>query len=291
MTRFARELGENANHMHVPSYDPHPDDLLDVTDAIQRSCNVFFENMGERLKCEGLSKVYDMFGLGRPTGIGLPERSGRLPVSYAGDEAGRRAAGWFSGIGQVGVLATPLQMANAHATIARDGVWMRPSLVVAGLPEGALPAGPDRVDLRFSPASLAAVKKGMWEVVNTPAGSGYGVRSKDISISGKTGTAQAQRFTYPLMEDGQPVRDESGRTVRVVPAVSTLEHPNPLLPWYRGSGSSGQDLAHAWFVGFAPSDHPKIAFAVMMEYGGGGGVDAAPIVLALLEACRKHGYL
>jgi penicillin-binding protein 2 len=293
MSRYFPQLGDNATHMHVPDYAPHPDNHLNVTEAVQRSCNVFFENLGDRLGLEGLTRVYEMFGLGRPVGIGLPERAGRLPAAYAGDAAGRRSAAWFSGIGQVGVLATPLQMANAHAVIARDGLWLRPTLVAEGLPTDALrPAGPDRRDLHLGAAELAAVKEGMWRVVNTPAGSGYAVRRQDIVLAGKTGTAQAQPFSYIVLDEhGQPQRDEAGRLIRIRPAISTRQQPNPLVPWYRGSGMTGQELSHAWFVGYAPADAPRIAFAVMLEYGGGGGGDAAPIVRELLESCRRHGYL
>ena len=70
-----------------------------------------------------------------------------------------------------------------------------------------------------------------------------------------------------------------------------MHDPNPKMLWYRGSGESGMDLAHAWFIGFAPLRNPTIAFAVVLEYGGSGGHDAAPVVKALIEACIKEGYL
>ena len=51
------------------------------------------------------------------------------------------------------------------------------------------------------------------------------------------------------------------------------------------------DLNHAWFIGFAPADHPQVAFAVMVEYGGSGGVAAASVARETLEACIDRGYL
>lgn len=264
---------------------------LTVTDAIQRSCNVFFETLGERFGLEGLSLWFERFGLGRKTEIGIPELRGRLPREYVGPAAQRRPNSWFSAIGQGQVAATPLQMANVAATIARDGVWVRPKLVDDAL-RAAAPAGPDRVDLHLSAAGLAAVKLGMYRVVNTEAGSGYAVRRGDVNVAGKTGTAQTGMFSIIRRDrEGNPLRDERGRILRDYPAISTRANPNPAMPWYRGSGSSGRDLSHAWFIGYAPAEQPEMAFAVMLEYGGGGGSDAAPVVRALLDACIKHGYL
>ena len=91
--------------------------------------------------------------------------------------------------------------------------------------------------------------------------------------------------------DGKPRRDESGRIVRTFFKPSSPEEPNAAMPWYRGSGNSGTDLGHAWFIGFAPARDPKIAFAVLVEYGGAGGRDAGPVAQAILEACIEHGYL
>ena len=48
---------------------------------------------------------------------------------------------------------------------------------------------------------------------------------------------------------------------------------------------------HAWFIGYAPADHPQIAFAVLVEYGEAGGRVAGPIAHDLLVDCIKHGYL
>ena len=73
--------------------------------------------------------------------------------------------------------------------------------------------------------------------------------------------------------------------------ISTLDHPNPAAPWYLGSGNSGTDLAHAWYIGFAPRENPKIAFCVLVEYGGSGGITAAAVAHDVLAACVEHGYL
>jgi cell division protein FtsI/penicillin-binding protein 2 len=61
------------------------------------------------------------------------------------------------------------------------------------------------------------------------------------------------------------------------------------MRWYRGKPNERPH--HAWFIGYAPRENPKVAFAIMLEYGGTGGHDAAPISRAVLDACINHGYL
>ncbi len=288
-TRFLGQLGrEGVKHHQCPTGAEHPTGFLTLTDAIQRSCNVFFETLGERLGLQGLSYWFERFGVGRKTGIGLTEVAGHLPNQAKPEDAQALGTAWFCAIGQSQVLATPIQMANVAATIARNGLWMRPRLLAE-----EKPAAGNQVDLRLSPAGLAAVREGMCRVVNTLAGSGYHyIRRSDVVIAGKTGTAQAGEFSIVERDaDGHAKRDENGHLIVTHPPLSTLAQPNPQMPWYRGSGTSGKDRAHAWFIGFAPADRPRIAFAVVLEYGGGGGSDAAPIVQALLDACIRHGYL
>ena len=89
--------------------------------------------------------------------------------------------------------------------------------------------------------------------------------------------------------DGKVLLGADGRPLYETPSISTPEDPNAQMPWYRGT--ERHELSHAWFIGFAPARNPKIAFAVMLEYGGSGGHDTAPIVRAMLDACIEHGYL
>lgn len=278
-----KQWGPAASHHRTPYLDPHPTGFLTYTDAIQRSCNVFFENCGDRLGIEGLSFWMDKFGLGRPTGIGISEASGLIPSQKAMLSLERKHASWFAGIGQNAVLATPIQMANVAATVARDGVWVRPHLTT----EAA-----ERVDLGLNPEAVRAAKLGMTRVVNTRAGSGWAARRDDIVFAGKTGTAQAAKATYLVRDDaGNPVLGPEGKPVRKQLEMSKPGQPNPIAPWYHGSGKSYDDLAHSWFIGFAPADHPQVAFCVMIEYGGGGGGAAADVVKKVVQACIDNGYL
>ncbi len=280
-----KEQGMSVAHHPVPSDAPHPTGFLNLTDALERSCNIYFETVGDKLGIEGLTYWFDRFGMGRPTGIGIAEANGRLPSSYRG--LNRRMTGWFAGIGQGQVAATPIQMCNVAATIARDGIWMKPTLT------NEISSSDSRVDLKLSPEAIAAAKAGMIKVVNSRAGSGYEMlHREDVQIAGKTGTAQAARFSIPVRnQHGQIVRDPTGKVQREFLEPSTDDHVNPRAPWYRGHGEGGKDLTHAWFIGFAPANNPQIAFAVLVEYGGAGGTAAAPIAREILEACVEHGYL
>lgn len=290
--------GIDVAHHKLPSQDPHPDGHLIFSDALQRSCNVYFETLGDRLKIQGLAYWFGQFGLGRKTGIGIAEWPGWVPGDRRADGPVYPSVQWFSAIGQTQVAATPIQMANVAATIARDGTWLRPRLVVDDSDVRPIPSTqptepiPDEVKLKVSPAAMAAAKQGMGRVVNTRAGTGRSLHDPQLVVAGKTGTAEVPPLRITLYDENhRPLRDEQGRIQRWSPRPSTVGNRNLDMLWYRGGGKLGTDLSHAWFIGFAPKDKPQIAFAVLLEYGGSGGTDAGVVAKAVLEACKEHGYL
>ena len=282
----------HVGHHQVPSGAPHPTGFLTFADAIERSCNVFHETLGDRLGLEGESKWFDRFGLGRPTGVGLSEVKGTLPNSYVGPADQRDSQKWFAAIGEGSVTATPIQMANVAATIARNGIWARPMLVAR--PGGELA---DATDLHLNTAALAEAHEGMRNVVNAPAGTGKQAHMDDLLVAAKTGSAQTAPLRIPLRDDaGHRVRDERGRVMYDTIALGTTGAPSPRAPWYRAIIDPVTKMetltpAHAWMIGYAPADAPKIAFAVFVEYGGGGGPAAGSVVRASLEAAIEQGYL
>jgi cell division protein FtsI/penicillin-binding protein 2 len=212
---------------------------------------------------------------------------------------------WTAGIGQGPVQATPLQMANVAATLARGGVWVRPRLLtgktVAAYGPATRPSeGPERVDLQLPPDALRAVKEGMVRVVNGPAGSGGAAKRDDMLVAGKTGSATAAPVYVPVIDPvtKRPVLDErklpkkQARLERLRP--SSHWNPNPEAPWYRDTGPENAQhptLTHSWFMGYAPADNPQIAFAVLVEYGGGGGSAAGSIAKEMIQVCINHGHL
>ena len=271
-----------------------PPGHLTFADALQRSCNVYFETLGHRGGTEALSRWLGRFGIGEPTGIGLPEREGLVPTdrpvqAVAGDWMAPIRNNWFGAIGQGSVQATPLQMADVAATLARDGVRRRPSLI-ADEPREA-------EDLKLDSDALILMHRGLKAVVNTRGGSGHNVNERmPLEIAGKTGSAQADLLTMVERdEDGHPVLDEKGRVqYRRIREVSTRDVPNPAAPWYRRSNDPSEErieVTHAWFVGYAPADDPKVAFAVFVEYGGSGGIAGGSVASQVVQALVKHGYL
>jgi len=116
----------------------------------------------------------------------------------------------------------------------------------------------------------------------------------ELTVAGKTGSAQISNTELDI-----PVLDENGNKVH---DPDSQGHPGkgPVrmkvykpgdLPWLQGTGENREHLAHAWFIGFAPAEKPRIAFCVLVEYGGSGGKVAGPIAKEILKACLKHHYL
>ncbi len=232
-------------------HDGNPDGWLTYSDAIERSCNVFFETVADRLGPVNLGAWYDKFGFGRPTGIGIAERRGLRPGQRAIDPIFARMTNCFGGIGQGQVWATPLQIANEAATIARNGVWMRPRLLTAetqarldAVHPRAADAPPDQVDLHLDAEGLRQAKIGMIAVVNGDAGTGGAARRSDMLVAGKTGTAQAARIWQTLY-------DQAGNKVREPLPPANDAHPVTGTEWYRSTDDDGKNVVHAWFMGFA----------------------------------------
>ncbi len=285
-----------AHHATPPA--AHPTGFLTVSDALERSCNVFYETVADRLGLDRVAYWYDRLGLGRITGVGIDESRGRIPRAEALSRSAiaRRSTLWSAGIGQGEVGATPLHMANLAATIARDGVWMKPRLLT-GLsaedqtslrwPVSGSQEIPDRVDLGFRPEVLAAVHEGMFRVVNGPPGAATGrtAAMAELSVAGKTGSAQVPKLRIRQ-------RDAAGKVMLLDNGRIDWKPIEPdAYSWYQGVGDNHENLAHAWFVGYAPADNPKLAIAVLVEYGGSGGAIAGRVAKDILEECRRQGYL
>src|SRR5207249_1935141 len=103
-----------------------------------------------------------------------------------------------------------------------------------------------RRELGISADNLALVRQALVGVVNESKGTAFKVRSGEIEVAGKTGTAQVR-----------------GR---------------------RGEGGGWETNDHAWFVGFAPAGRPRIAFSVLVEHGGHGGEVSAPIAMEIVRS-------
>jgi penicillin-binding protein 2 len=227
---------------------------VDMHKAIRESCDVFFYTVGKMLGIDKIVYFAKGLGLGARTGIDLPgEAPGLIPSPEWVQRVFKRK--WYAGetisvaIGQGAVSVTPLQVAHTIGGIAMGGVFHRPHVVfqdqLRALGENPPETSPN--DFTLSEDTLAAVKSGMWAVVNEGGGTGGAARSPGIEISGKTGTAQV--------------------------VSQTLEQ----------SAKSSEYKSTAWFVGYAPPDKPEIVVAALVMRGEHSAV-AVPIVREVIKA-------
>jgi len=221
---------------------------LNVTHAIEQSCNVFFYQVGLRLGLDRWSPMAYEFGLGGLTGVDIPAEEKGLVAST---EVYNRKLGpkrWGQGealnaaIGQGITLVTPVQAVRYVAALG-TGYLVTPHLAIGVI-------GPDGVERKLSvpppkqvpvdSSALAVVRRAM-VLVTGPGGTARKARVPGYRVAGKTGTAQ-----------------------------------NP----------HGKD--HAWFIAFAPAEAPVIAVAVVAENAGHGSEIAAPIAGRVLRARLLH---
>jgi len=226
--------------------------------AIVRSCDVYFYELGDQLGMQRLTDEARLWGFGEQTGVILtPEARGTLPSPEQQLKSGRLRA-WYRGetmitaIGQGLTTVTPLQMARFAAAIANGGKILAPTLL----------ANSDPVLIRtvdVEPEHLLKTRQAMRDVIAEPKGTAHwSLNWAKWPIAGKTGTAQ-------VVAMAQDDDEEANKT--------------PELNRHKD---------HAWFMGYAPFDNPKVAFSVFVEHGGHGGSDAAPVAAAIIKQLAKH---
>jgi penicillin-binding protein 2 len=235
---------------------------IELHNAIVRSCDVYFYQVGEHLGIDRLAHWAHLLGFGERTGIALDnEKSGVMPSSawklHRFHERWYPAETLSVAIGQGYVAVTPLQLAQLAAEVANGGIRYRPQFVkeVEALDGSVAKYYPPVVESRvpISPEILATVRDAMADVVNGAGGTAHKAALPGITVCGKTGTAQVVgdkgSFTAGMAEDKIPEK-------------------------YRD---------HAWLIAFAPKDHPQIAIACLVEHGGHGGSAAGPIVHDVMQ--------
>lgn len=223
---------------------------LDVSGAIEKSCNYFFYETSDRMGIDTLAKYARYFGLGSKTGVELLGETEGVVSSKESKQKLHKNESWSAGdtlqsaIGQYDNEFSPIQMARYISMLANGGHKIRPTIVkTIRNADGSETSRQeinefvnkklklqedDTEDIQINQNNLNAVLQGMKSVTSDSGGTAY-VRFKDfnISVGGKTGSAEAP-----------------GNKV------------------------------HAWFVGFAPFENPEIAIVVMVENGGHGNYTA-----------------
>lgn len=218
---------------------------LNVSGAIQHSCNYFFYETADRMGIDTLAKYAKYFGLGTKTGIELPnETSGTLASKETKENLYHEK--WYAGetlsaaIGQSYNSFSLIQIAKYISMLANGGNDIQPTIVqkiinsdgtevskeeirnyineTAGINQE------DKEEISISQENLKAILNGMESVTDDQGGTAYSIfKNFAISVGGKTGSAET---------------------------------------------STGK--VNAWFVGFAPFDDPQIAVVVLVENGGHG---------------------
>ncbi len=166
--------------------------------ALAKSCNDYMMEHSLKVKLGPIAETLRQAGIGQKTGIGPAEIAGTFPSSE-NKKALQRLA-WNSydtgllSIGQGTITLSPLQAALYTAAIANGGKLFRPHLVrkvVDGLGNPLFERRPEvRNRLDAVPGALELIRAGMYDVVNTPDGSGRRAQVPGLAIFGKTGSAE-----------------------------------------------------------------------------------------------------
>ncbi len=248
------EYGKQRRRFHCWKHSGHG--AVSITEALASSCDVYFYKVGEKLGMDTLADYARQFGLGERTGIGINnESAGIVPTrEYHNKRSKEGFQGGFTlstSIGQGDVRVTPLQMAMLYAAIANGGTLYYPLLIdrIETAEGNPIFTFPSRIHykLPFKRETFETIKNGLDMVVNSEIGTAYAYRLPNLSVAGKTGSAQVI-------------------SRRVSSAAVEFKYRD-----------------HAWFAAFAPIDHPKIAVVVFLEHGGSGSANAGPVVMEVLD--------
>ncbi len=236
---------------------------LAMVQAIAQSCDVYFYEVASRMDVDDIHATAEKYGLTERTGIDLPqEKRTRIPSRAWKRKTYPRDPKWYAGetisvgIGQGAVGVTPMGLARFFALLATRGKLLTPHLFYGFRDDQSnelesAPVPPTK-DTPLDPKIWSVLDEGLREVVRSgTASTNPFVReiAKEVPFSGKTGTAQVATFV-----------DKAH---------------------YARQAKKFKD--HALFAGYAPSEHPQIAFVVVVENAGWGSTVAAPIAAKLLK--------
>ncbi|MBO5959465.1 MAG: hypothetical protein J6Q65_05030, partial [Lentisphaeria bacterium] len=167
---------------------------MDLANALKHSCNVYFIERGVQAGIDILSYIYASAGIGRKTGIEIPESAGHLPVNGTGWNSNETA---FVAFGQGQVTVTPLQVALYFGALANGGILWRPYLVERTVSPGGISENVTQPKkngtLAATREGLETIRQGLYKVVNEEGGSGVRGKTEKTVLYGKTGTADVEQ--------------------------------------------------------------------------------------------------
>lgn len=262
-------FGNRWYHNHNKNGEGH----ITIYDAIERSSNVFFYQLGIKLGVDKMYNYISLLGLGSRTQIEMDrEAPGRLPNSQW--KKSIRGEDWQPGenlstaIGGGYVTVTPLQLAVAYNTIATEGKVVKPYIIkkIADHDGNVLmEKSPEVVrdvtltqpnGFKIDRETFKIVKEGMRRVANGPRGTARSLKIPGVQMAGKTGTAQVMSFSA----------DQIYKTCESRPI---------------------HQRHHGWYVAWAPWDKPEIIVAVLAQHSCHGNPGAAPTARDIIEAYFK----
>ncbi|WDE96706.1 penicillin-binding transpeptidase domain-containing protein [Lentisphaera profundi] len=227
---------------------------LNVTKALEVSCNPFFIDLAVRLGMEDLVGLYERVGLGKfpiyEEGISKRlsyESKGSLPDIELDNRIGELA---YIGIGQGKIELSPIQACAYIAAIANGGNLLKPYLVdehLDSLEKNIISKHQNhfRGDLGFSQKTIDLIHRGMFDVIHgSNASAKAGRTDEGITLAGKTGTAQVPY--YEKNEQGKTKLGADGKAIRKI-------------------------QKNCWFASFGPYESPRYASIVLVEDGNSGG--------------------
>ena len=234
---------------------------LNVVQAIENSCNVFFYKIAMELGIDKIKEYANRFGLGEKSGIDLlNESSGLVPDRKW--KLKRFKKEWLKGetpniaIGQGYISVTPIQLVSYINIIANGGTFVTPRIVKQMVNNNLENGEGSTGGLQFletdikkhiadiKPETLKILRQGMEANVLGENGTGARAKSRLVNIAGKTGTTQVISF-----KTREKIKKETG-------------------------GLDEKYFNHSWFVCFAPAERPMISAVVMIEHGEAGKYSA-----------------
>jgi penicillin-binding protein 2 len=239
---------------------------VDMYKSIVHSCDTYYYMLANDMGIDNIAKFMAQLGFGERTGIdlgrdGASESKGILPSTAWKRQRFKKPEQqkWYAGetisigIGQGYNAYTPIQLAQATAVVANNGVLFRPHIVrhIADTKTGEQrPVEPQPLrDLNLKQQHVDVIRRAMVGVNKEGTGT-RAFAGAPYEAAGKTGTAQ----------------------------VFSLKGGD-----YKASAIKKELRDHALFIAYAPADKPKIALAVLVENGGFGAQSAAPIARMVLD--------
>jgi penicillin-binding protein 2 len=225
--------------------DLHVHGSTNVHEAIQKSCNVFFYTVMMKTGLETWFNYARAFGFGSPTGLDIYEENPGLIPS-----------------------------AEYYDRVYGKGKWTQGYLVSLGIGQGEVGVSP----IQMAGYAMVLANKGTYYQPHVASAILHKAPNRLETLSFPSRTMKVSDAVWEILREGMyRCVGEPGGTGRAA------QVPNIRVAGKTGTAENPHGEDHAWFVGFAPLDNPRIAICVMVENAGFGGAVAAPIAGLCME--------